>query len=78
MQYGSYGVYDAVKTAAPELLEAGHETRVAFAVDAEGHPERVTFDPAPERGSDDVAAALAAVFLPRRLAGTRVEFILGS
>jgi hypothetical protein len=79
LQYNSFPLYDTCLAAAPELLTAEEATAVAFEVDAEGHPNRVTFEPALASGAaaEALAATLAEIHLPRALAGASVEFALG-
>jgi len=79
LQYSSYPIYDAVNARAPEMLTAGRATTVAFVVDAAGHPSKVRLEPAPEAEADrEIAAAFAGIFLPKRVAGARVEVIIAA
>jgi hypothetical protein len=79
LQYNSFPLYDTLLAACPELLAAGEETDVSFVVDAAGHPGAVKLEPAPDE--DDAAAlaeTLAAVYLPKKLAGATVSFVISS
>jgi len=79
LQYNSFPLYDTCLVAAPELLTAEEGTVVTFEVDAEGQPQRVTFDPPPAsaEAAEALAATLAEIHLPRAVAGATVEFTLG-
>ncbi len=78
LQYNSFPLYDTVLATAPGLLTAKEATAVSFVVNAEGHPSRVALEPAPPaEAAEALAAALAAVYLPKTLAGAEVEFAVG-
>jgi hypothetical protein len=78
MQFGSYNLYDAVRAAAPGWLDGPADEAATFVVNDDGHPSAVAFEPPVEGAAQEaVAAALEAMFVPRRLAGTRVRVLIG-
>jgi hypothetical protein len=77
LQYNSFPFYDTLLAACPELLAAEEGTEVSFAVDAAGHPGGIKFEPAPEEDdAAELAATLAEMHLPKKLAGAAVSFLI--
>jgi hypothetical protein len=78
LQYNSFPLYDTVLAVAPELITAESETRVSFVVDKEGHPGAVALEPPlPPEAGEALAATLAEIYLPKKLAGAGVQFVIG-
>jgi hypothetical protein len=80
LQFSSFAFYDTCLAVAPELLTAKEDTLVSFDVGADGHPRAASFEPplASEEARDALADALAEIYLPKNLAGARVEFAVGN
>ena len=80
LQFNSFAFYDSCLAAAPELLTAREDTLISFDVGADGHPREASFEPplASEEARDALADALAEMYLPKTLAGARVEFAVGN
>lgn len=80
LQFNSFALYDTCLAVAPELLTAKEDTVVSFDVGADGHPRAPSFAPPlpSEEAGDALADALAEIYLPKTLAGARVEFAIGN
>ncbi len=78
LQYNSFPLYDTVLAVAPQIITAESETRVSFVVDREGHPGAVALEPPlPPEAEEALAATLAEIYLPKKLAGAGVKFVIG-
>jgi hypothetical protein len=80
LQFNSFAFYDTCLAVAPELLTAQEDTLVSFDVGVDGHPRAASFAPplSSEEAGDALADALAEIYLPKALAGARVEFAIGN
>jgi len=80
LQFNSFALYDTCLAAAPELLTAKEDTLVSFDVGADGHARAASFEPPlpSDEARDALADALAEIYLPKTLAGARVEFAIGN